>query len=283
MIVLKMKRLLPYICLLLLPLAAYGQKDTLLTVENVWTDEFLDTVQVAKATNINDYSMIGFQYGVTMSQVMFNPTKKQERLFTPGNIGIMFTHYEKMFGLMPYFGYQIGFFYGQNGYFFKPDKDDGQYHYWVDGAAKGTYSFIEMPVLSHFHIDVWKMKLLLEAGMYVGYRFKVEREGPNLDEQYTKDFYDYDRKFDYGAKFGAGLGIMLDPIEIHFKAQYKWSMSSLYEPDYRSEYYYRFAYPMDFIFSAGVHFQLTKRTGKTKSQLKRDARDTVYNTGSINQ
>lgn len=57
---------------------------------------------------------------------------------------------------------------------------------------------------------------------------------------------------------------------------YKHSFSSLYQPDYYSEYYYRFAYPSNIIVSAGVHFQLTKRTGSTKSQLKKEAKKLVY-------
>ena len=40
----------------------------------------------------------------------------------------------------------------------------------------------------------------------------------------------------------------------------------------------RFAYPTNIVISAGVHFQITKRTGKTKAQLKKMARDMVYQT-----
>ena len=69
---------------------------------------------------------------------------------------------------------------------------------------------------------------------------------------------------------------MFDPIEIHFQAMYKHSFSSLYEPDHYSEYYYRYAYPSNIILSAGVHFQLTKRSGMTKKELKKQARSIVY-------
>ena len=71
---------------------------------------------------------------------------------------------------------------------------------------------------------------------------------------------------------------MFDPIEIHIKAMYKHSLSSLYNPDYASKYYYRYAYPSNIVISAGLHFQLTKRTGKTKSDLKKQAKDLVYGT-----
>jgi hypothetical protein len=57
---------------------------------------------------------------------------------------------------------------------------------------------------------------------------------------------------------------------------YKHSLSSLYEPDHYSEYYYRFAYPANITITAGVHFQLTKRTGLTKAQIKKQAKEMVY-------
>ena len=43
-----------------------------------------------------------------------------------------------------------------------------------------------------------------------------------------------------------------------------------------SKYYYRFAYPFDFMVTAGLYFQLTKRTGKGKTQLRKEAYDAVY-------
>ena len=57
---------------------------------------------------------------------------------------------------------------------------------------------------------------------------------------------------------------------------YKHSLSTLFDPDYNSEYYYRFAYPSNIIISAGIHFQLTKRSGMTKKQLKEQAKSIVY-------
>ena len=93
-------------------------------------------------------------------------------------------------------------------------------------------------------------------------------------------FLETDRRFDYGIKGGAGFGFVFDPIEIHFTAMYKYGFSSMYEPDYYSEYYYRFASVSNFIFSVGVHFQLTKRTGKTSHQLRKEAREIYYQRNS---
>jgi hypothetical protein len=48
-------------------------------------------------------------------------------------------------------------------------------------------------------------------------------------------FLETDHRFDYGIKGDVGFGLVFDPIEIHIKAMYKHSFSSLYDPDYHSE------------------------------------------------
>ena len=243
----------------------------------LFSDEYLDTVKMKKAKSINDYTMIGVQYGVSLIQMRFNPTKRQGMLILPYNFGITYTRYGKMFGYMPYFGFQTGVLFGQDGYVFKKNKETGDYNESVDGATKAVYSYAEVPLLAHLHIDVWHLKLIVNLGLYAAYRLEVEREGERLDPQYANTFYDYDRRFDYGAKAGAGIGLILDPIEFHIQATYRASLGSLYRPNYYSEYYYRFAYPSDILITAGIHIQLTKRTGKTKAALKKEAKALIYN------
>ena len=243
----------------------------------LFSDEYLDTVKMKKAKSINDYTMIGVQYGVSLSQMRFNPTKRQGMLILPYNFEITYTRYGKMFGYMPYFGFQTGVLFGQDGYVFKKNKETGDYNESVDGATKAVYSYAEVPLLAHLHIDVWHLKLIVNLGLYAAYRLEVEREGERLDPQYANTFYDYDRRFDYGAKAGAGIGLILDPIEFHIQATYRASLGSLYRPNYYSEYYYRFAYPSDILITAGIHIQLTKRTGKTKAALKKEAKALIYN------
>ena len=97
-----------------------------------------------------------------------------------------------------------------------------------------------------------------------------------MDTSIANSFLKTDNRFDYGIKGGLGFGLVFDPIELHIQAMYKHSLSSLYEPDHNSQYYYRYAYPSNIIISAGVHFQLTKRTGQTKHNLKKTAKEIVY-------
>lgn len=254
------------------PIKSFDEKKVTLT------DEYLDTVSIKKNSTINDYSMIGVHYGVGLSRVMWNPTQKQDMVFMPYNVGVTFTKYGKMFGYMPYFGFQVGLLYTQEGYQFKYNEERN-YTYKIQGAEKAVMDVIEMPLLAHMHFDVWNMKILANIGCYAGYRLSIERfpgKTGFVNEETAHSFMDTDRRIDYGIKGGVGVGFIFDPFEIHINAMYKHSMGSLYEPDHYSEYYYRYAYPANFILTAGLHFQLTKRTGQTKAELKKQAKEMVY-------
>lgn len=245
---------------------------------------YLDTVEVKKKMVINDYSMIGLQYGMNISQVSWNPSMRQKSLFFPYNFGIFYTRYGKMFGYMPYFGFQAGIIYTKEGYSFKPDDETEA---WPDlggpysGVRQAVMDVIEVPLLAHIHVDFWKMKLLADIGFFVGYRLNIERSGHDIDPAIANSFIDTDRRFDYGIKGGAGFAFVFDPVEIHFTAMYKYSMGTLHQPDYYSTYYYRYSYPSNIVFSVGLHFQLTKRTGMTKHQLRREAKEQAGLTMSL--
>lgn len=251
--------------------------------ENTLSNEYLDTLHIEKKSEINDYSMIGIHYGMGLSRVMWNPTQQQDMLLMPYNVGITYTKYGKMFGFMPFFGFQVGLLYTQEGYQFKYNEERN-YVYKVEGAEKAILDVIEMPLLAHMHFDFWNMKILANIGCYAGYRIGIERfpgKTGSVTPELEHSFKDTDRRMDYGIKGGIGFGFVFDPIEIHIQGMYKHSLSSLYEPDYYSPYYYRYAYPSNIIITAGIHYQLTKRTGKTKADLKKIAKEMVYgNTSS---
>ena len=272
-----MKRTLVLCLLMGICFSAFSQK-TDITINDIFTDEYLDTVTVKKKLKLNDYSLIGVQYGATLSQVMWNPSQKQNMLLLPVNFGVTYTIYGKMFGYMPYFGFQAGLFYGKEGYEFEYNEEK-DYTYKIEGAEKAVFEVIELPVLSHLHIDFWHMKIIAQIGCYAGYRLGIERFPGHtgyVQPEIARSFLPTDNRFDYGIKGGLGFGLVFDPIEIHIQAMYKHSLSSLYQPDYYSEYYYRFAYPSNIIISAGVHFQLTKRSGMSKKQLRQQAKNIVY-------
>lgn len=266
-----MKKIITVIILSAVFHCAYAQKaDTL-------TNEFLDTLTVKKALVVNDYSLIGVQYGAAISRVMWNPPQEQNSLLMPVNFGVTYTKYGQMFA-MPFFAFKAGLFYAKEGYEFKYNEEY-DYTYKIEGAEKAIMEVVELPIFFQFHYDTWNFKLMAEVGCYAGYRLSIHRlpgKTGNVKPEKEFTFMDTDNRFDYGIKGGVGVALVFDPIEIHLMASYKHSMSSLYEPDHYSNYYYRFAYPQNFIISAGVHFQISKRTGKTKAELKKEAKRLVY-------
>lgn len=253
------------------------------------SDEVIDRYDLKRKKIINDYSMIGVQYGVGLSRTLLQPeTAKEDMIFMPYNIGVLYTRYGKMFGYMPYFGFQAGVFYTQEGYKFRYDSKKNAVPVFF-GAQSAVMDVVEVPVLAHCHADFWKMKLILNAGLYVGYRLNIHRYEPdnrseveyvvNLTPDYPyeyvsfeREFADFENRFDFGIKGGLGFAFMFDPVEIHIQAMYKHSFSSLFKANYYSAYYYRYSYQQNVIISLGLHFQLGKRVGKTRQQLRKEAR-----------
>ena len=241
------------------------------------SNEYLDTLTVRKSLVVNNYSLIGVQYGVGLSQVMWNPRQEQAMVFMPVNFGVTYTRYGQMFA-MPFFAFKAGLFYAQEGYQFEYNEEY-DWTYKIEGAEKAVYDVVEVPLLFQFHFDTWNFKFFAEIGCYGGYRLGIHRmpgKTGSVSPEMEYSFKDTDIRIDYGIKGGVGFALVFDPLEFHISASYKHSLSSLYTPDHYSEYYYRFAYPSNIIVSAGVHFQLTKRTGKTKAELKKEAKSLVY-------
>ncbi|MBQ9547841.1 MAG: PorT family protein [Bacteroidales bacterium] len=272
-----MKRFL-FLLLFLLPGPLRAQEaapaDTLPALTNV----YLDTVVVRKVRVLNDYSMLGVNAGVTLSQMQFNPSVKQEWLFTPSYISLVYTRYGKMFGYLPYFGFSAGVAYGHEGYRFKEDKETGKV-YTLDGAREAVMDVVEVPFLAQIHFDASHAKVMASAGIYGGYRYSIERSGPDVTDALRYSFKSTDIRWDYGLQGGVGFALVFAPVELHLAAQLRYSWSSIYTPDSSdsayNQYYYRFAYPLDLMVTAGVHVHLTKRYGKTHAALREEARDIV--------
>lgn len=276
-----MKRL-TLILALLLPLCLFAEQKE---KDKEETDTLL--LVTKKKLVVNDYTTIGASYGVTVSKMLFNPSYGTGWLVNPNYFSVMWTRYGKMFGYMPYFGLEAGLSYGHQGFVMEYDKEANEYKtfpmgtyenkYWV---SKETLRIIKLPVRAKFHVDMSFFRILANLGIYGGYRSSIIREGINVPDQFKNGFETTDNRWDYGLEGGAGFALIFDPVEIQFNVMASWSWNSLYTPDSSpsqyNKYYYRYADPLDIIATVGVHFQLTKRTGKTSHQLKKEAYDIVY-------
>lgn len=255
-----MKRIFSILALLLLTagLSAQDLKDSL-----------------KRAFSINDYTMVGVEYGASASRMQFNPSKTQTNYFIPNTFSVFLLKYGKLFDGSPNFGLKVGARYGHEGYKFKENKETGVTPT-LEGAEKAVIDVIEMPFMAHFHSDGLHFKVMADLGIYGGYRLGIERIGENVDDDKRFSFMEWDRRFDYGLTGGLGFGIVFDPVEFHVNASVRYSWGSLYEPDYVSKDFYRFAYPFDVMATAGLYFQITRRSGKTKGQIRREAYEQVY-------
>lgn len=270
-----MKRILGIILFLTVCVTSSAQKNLPDSVKAL-SNEYLDTVVVFRQKEINNYSMIGFSYGAVLSRMIVTPYQHQENILNPGHYSVMFTHYSKMFDYLPYFGFQLGVAYSWEGMKFKPNADSGYIPYWDDGTSYMKMRIVEVPFHAQIHFDAPPFKAMVNAGIYGAYRLDMDRGGEHLAEEYYHEFHDYEKRWDFGLEGGLTFAYMLDPVEIHLGALVRYSWGSLFEPDYHSEYYYRYCYPFDIMFTAGIHFQITKRTGKTTKALKKEAKTIVY-------
>ncbi len=234
-----------------------------------------DSILLDSKFLLNDYFMVGVEGGASLSRMSFNPSQSQTSLFVPGTYGIFLTHYEKLFGYMPNFGFKFGVRYSHEGYKFKENKETGVTPT-LEGATQAVYSLVEVPFMARLHMDYEHFGIFADAGIYGGWRTSIHREGDNVRDAVRDSFLDTDRRFDYGLTGGVGFALVFSPVEFHVNAGVRYSWGTLYDPDYRSRYFYRFAYPFDIMVTAGVYYHLTKRTGRGRAALKKEAHDRVY-------
>ena len=89
--------------------------------------QFDSTFTAPKERPINDYIMIGANYGVSFSNVYYSPAKHNRAWqFSPNYISVMFTKHSKMFDILPYFALTMGFAHGYEGFGFLKDPETGR-------------------------------------------------------------------------------------------------------------------------------------------------------------
>jgi len=178
--------------------------------------------------------LIGIKAAYNISGVDFNPINNGAiNINTNKNYSLVYTYYHDLWKTMPYFGFQAAFSYQEQGY-----KIDDQ---------ETRLTVYEIPFVSQFHIDFWKMRLLINLGGFMGYRIAS-----------TTEFESTDIRIDYGFLGGAGLAFVFKPVELHIEANYQYSLSYLYDPKKFSETDLQFTYPHQLLFSVALYLHLKK-------------------------
>lgn len=179
--------------------------------------------------------LIGIRAGYNISGLDTRPDLEHETISTTQNYSLVYTYYHDLWGTIKFFGIQTGISKQSQGYLSK------------DGV--NTYEVISIPLVSQFHFDFWKMRILLNAGCFGGYRYSKN----NFD---NSSFDEYDNKIDIGFTAGGGLAFILKPIEIHLEGNYQYSLTYLQDPKKYSTTDYLFTYPKQLIFSLTLNIQL---------------------------
>ena len=268
-----------------LPLAAQdGRKKKAVNLDEEFfhlpdsvTDDYLDNTPLPKKARINDYWIVGVHGGVSVQHGFFNPPRQVSFYPNKPVYGVSITRFATMMNTFPNLGMELGFQQNYEGYQFKEFEVDGRrYRSDIDGAYEAVIEVPEVFLVTHGHFDMGQFaKINIKAGLFGGYRTSITRDGPFMVDDIANSFQDTDNRWTYGVQGGLGLGFMFDPIEVHLNVQVKWGWSPYYQPNKYSPYYYRFAYPMDGAVTLGVYYQLTKRRGHTRGQLRRLAREVL--------
>ncbi len=175
--------------------------------------------------------MIGFKGAFNISGINTNPKTETLTVRTKKNISVVYTYYHDLWKNIPNSGFQAAISYEEQGYML--------------GEQRYDYTLVKLPLVSQFHIDFWKMRLLLNLGCYGGYRLKSS-------ENFAQDDY----RIDYGFIAGGGIAFTFKPIELHFEGNYHHSFSHMYSPRRYSETSLVFSNPYQILLSAALYIHL---------------------------
>ena len=206
----------------------------------------------------NAQHMVGLRGGYALSGVHFKFYDTQKNIGTPINFSLLYTYYHSLWGINSIFGIQTGLNYAEQGFI-------QTFPNYPDYQITTRYRVVEVPLISQFHIDFWKMRLLINIGAFAGYRLSATEEEPQnrskpLENIIKKDYiFDcYDRRADFGFIGGGGLAFRLKYFEIQLECNYQYSLSMLYHPRKESNLYYLYTFPHQLIFSTALFVPLSK-------------------------
>ncbi|MDR2449966.1 MAG: PorT family protein [Prevotellaceae bacterium] len=161
---------------------------------------------------------IGVREGVSTSSVLFNPARRDSATFQALNVGLVYKYY-----ITTWTGLQLGVNYAEKGYMLED--------------TTRRYRVVEIPFLSQFHAELWRFRVLANAGVYAAYHLSAKEIFKENDKEIQRAyvFKGRDNRFEYGLHFGGGLGVMLHPFEVQFEVGYQYGLSYLLKPRYGEE------------------------------------------------
>lgn len=175
--------------------------------------------------------MLGVKSAFNLSSLYISNGNEIQPVKTSKNFSLVYTYYHDIWKDIPNAGFQAALSYEEQGYQLNGQRYD--------------YTLVKMPLTSQFHIDFWKMRLLLNLGCFAGYRLKS-----------VNGFAEDDYRFDYGFLAGGGLGFMLKPFEIHLETNYHHSLSYMFNTRRYSQTDLVYANPYQVLLSLALYVHL---------------------------
>ena len=188
--------------------------------------------------------LLGVRGGYALTGMFYNPPREDYKGYPAyPDVSVLYTFYHDLWGNIPYFGLQAGVRYT---------------HYGYKRETSGLlYDVIQVPLVSQFHFDFWKMRLLLNLGVYGGYRFRAFSYNTETGETHKEVTFDANHiPFDFGLQGGAGFAFHFHPFELQFEANAFYSMSLIENYALTSAEYYTWGHPYQLLFSVGLFLHI---------------------------
>lgn len=198
-------------------------------------NDFADIDTIVRPKKYKSRHMLGFKYSYDICNVSANPDIGQKAFYSPLNFTLMYTYYHDLWDYLDIFGLQMGVKYGREGF-------DSEYMGWGE-----TVEMLQFPFGTQVHINFWKMRMLINLGIYYGYKLSTDKAG---------GFDQNDIRHDYGAYGGAGVAFVFGNLELHLEGNYQFSLCSMYHTYKYSDLYWLTAYPRNLCISAGIFINL---------------------------
>ncbi|MEF9986296.1 MAG: hypothetical protein RSC28_00905 [Bacteroidales bacterium] len=192
--------------------------------------------------------LIGVKWGYAISNVGFSQDTEHKSIKSPVNFGVYYTYYHSLWKSMPYFGLHTGIEVTELGFTEITGKDPQ-----TIVETEQRYRAIEVPLLTQFRVDFWKMRIMLGAGLFGSYIISTNMEG-GIPETTNRT--------GYGIMAGGGLAFILKPFEIHVECNYKYSLSHFLDPQIYSAEYWIYTHSTQLKFSVGLFYRLGKNKKK---------------------
>jgi len=175
--------------------------------------------------------MIGLKTAFNLSSMSISNRSEIGQVNTKKNFSLVYTYYHDIWKAIPNAGFQAALSYEEQGYILNEQRYD--------------YTLVKVPLTSQFHLDFWKMRLLINLGCFGGYRCKS-----------VSGFADDDYRLDYGFLAGGGLGLHLKPFEIHLESNYHYSLSYMFDTKRYSQTDLVFTNPYQILLSVALYVHL---------------------------